>query len=124
MSLLINANTVSINGVTVPVNGKPKWKGGAPKVTVKTATVGDKVMTYEEVDYTEAIGSVTISIMPTVANVELFESWQANIGKNAIRIVDTKTQFTKTFNNMSISEDVEFDTTDAIEIVFMGGQGV
>lgn len=124
MSQLINANEVSINGQTVAVTGKPKWKRGAPKTTVKTATVGGKIHTYEEVDYTEAMGSVTVSIMPTPTNIDLIESWQDNIGKNAIRLVDSKTGFTKTFNNMTISEDIEYDTTDAIEVVFVGGTGV
>lgn len=124
MSQLINANEVSVNGQTVAVSGKPKWKRGTPKTTVKTATVGDKVYPYEEADFTEAVGSVTFSVMPTPNNIDLIESWQDNIGKNAIRIVDSKTGFTKTFNNMSISEDIEYDTTDAIEVVFVGGQGV
>jgi len=122
--ILINANTVSINGVTVAVAGKPKWKRGAPKTTVKTATVGAKVVPFEEVDYTEAVGSVTISIMPTPTNIELLEAWQDNIGKNAIRLVDTQAQFTKTFNNMTVSEDIEIDTANPIDITFMGGQGV
>ena len=120
---LVNANTAVINGGTVAVVEKPKYKRGVPKVEVKTATIGDKVQVYENVDYTEATGECTIKIQPTAENIELVEDWQDNIGKNAIRLVDSRTGFTKTFNNMSIIEDVEIDFASEIEIVFTGGQG-
>lgn len=121
---LVNANTVVVNGGTIAVSEKPKYKRGVPKVDVQTATIGDKVQVYENVDYTEATGEVTIKIKPTVENIELVEDWQDNAGKNAIRMVDSRTGFTKTFNNMSIMEDVEIDFASDIEIVFKGGQGV
>ena len=121
---LVNANTVVVNGQTVAVFEKPKYKRGVPKVEVKTATIGDKVEVYENVDYTEATGEVTIKIQPTAGNIELLEDWQDNRGKNAIRLVDSHTGFTKTFNNMSIMDDVEIDFGTEIEIVFTGGQGV
>lgn len=121
---LVNANTVVVNGQTVAVVEKPKYKRGVPKVEVKTATIGDKVQVYENVDYTEATGEVVIKIQPTSENIELLENWQDNIGKNAIRMVDSRTGFTKTFNNMSIMEDVEIDFGAEIEVTFTGGQGV
>lgn len=121
---LVNANTVVVNGQTVAVVEKPKYKRGVPKVEVKTATIGDKVQVYENVDYTEATGEVVIKIQPTAENIELLENWQDNIGKNAIRMVDSRTGFTKTFNNMSIMEDVEIDFGAEIEVTFTGGQGV
>jgi hypothetical protein len=121
---LVNANTVVVNGQTVAVVEKPKYKRGVPKVEVKTATIGDKVQVYENVDYTEATGEVVIKIQPTAENIELLENWQDNIGKNAIRMVDSRTGFTKTFNNMSIMEDVEIDFGTEIEVTFTGGQGV
>src|SRR5574343_431650 len=97
---LVNANTVV---------DKPKYKRGVPKVDVKTATIGDKVLVYENVDYSEATGQVVIKIQPTAENIEMLENWQDNAGKNAIRMVDSRTGFTKIFNNMSIMEDVEID---------------
>jgi hypothetical protein len=121
---LVNANTAVVNGATVAVVEKPKYKRGVPKVDVKTATIGDKVVVYENVDYTEATGECTIKIQPTAENIELVEGWQDNIGKNAIRLVDSRTGFTKTFNNMSIKEDIEIDFASEIEIVFTGGQGI
>ena len=121
---LVNANTAVINGGTVAVVEKPKYKRGVPKVDVKTATIGDKVQVYENVDYSEATGEVTIKIQPTAENIELVEDWQDNIGKNAIRLVDSRTGFTKTFNNMSIKEDIEIDFASEIEVTFTGGQGV
>lgn len=124
MSLLVNANTVIINGVPVAVTVKPKYKRGVPKVEVKTATVGDEIHLYENVDYTEATGACTITMAPTSANIELLESWQDNKGKNAIRMLDTKDGFTKTFNKMSIMEDIEIDFSADIEVPFIGGQAL
>ena len=121
---LVNANTVIINGIPVAVATKPKYKRGVPKIDVKTATVGDEVHLYENVDYTEATGACTITIQPTADNIELLEGWQDNKGKNAIRMVDSKTGFTKTFNKMSIMEDVEIDFATEIEIPFVGGKAV
>ena len=54
----------------------------------------------------------------------MLENWQDNIGKNAIRMVDSRTGFTKTFNNMSIMEDIEIDFSAEIEVTFTGGQGI
>lgn len=121
---LVNANTVVVNGQTVAVVDKPKYKRGVPKVDVKTATIGDKVLVYENVDYSEATGQVVIKIQPTAENIEMLENWQDNAGKNAIRMVDSRTGFTKTFNNMSIMEDVEIDFSAEIEVTFTGGQGI
>lgn len=121
---LVNANTVVVNGQTVAVVDKPKYKRGVPKVDVKTATIGDKVLVYENVDYSEATGEVVIKIQPTAENIEMLENWQDNIGKNAIRMVDSRTGFTKTFNNMSIMEDIEVDFSAEIEVTFTGGQGI
>ena len=121
---LVNANTVVVNGQTIAVVDKPKYKRGVPKVDVKTATIGDKVLVYENVDYSEATGEVVIKIQPTAENIEMLENWQDNAGKNAIRMVDSRTGFTKTFNNMSIMEDVEIDFSAEIEVTFTGGQGI
>lgn len=121
---LVNANTAIINGTTVAVVEKPKYKRGVPKVEVKTATIGDEIKLYENVDYTEATGECTIKLQPTKENIELVEDWQDNVGKNAVRLIDRRTGFTKTFNNMSIMEDVEIDFTTEIEVVFTGGQAV
>jgi hypothetical protein len=121
---LVNANTVVVNGQTIAVVDKPKYKRGVPKVDVKTATIGDKVLVYENVDYSEATGEVVIKIQPTAENIEMLENWQDNIGKNAIRMVDSRTGFTKTFNNMSIMEDIEIDFSAEIEVTFTGGQGI
>lgn len=121
---LVNANTVVVNGQTIAVVDKPKYKRGVPKVDVKTATIGDKVLVYENVNYSEATGEVVIKIQPTAENIEMLENWQDNIGKNAIRMVDSRTGFTKTFNNMSIMEDIEIDFSVEIEVTFTGGQGI
>lgn len=121
---LVNANTVVVNGQTIAVVDKPKYKRGVPKVDVKTATIGDKVLVYENVDYSEATGEVVIKIQPTAENIEMLENWQDNIGKNAIRMVDSRTGFTKTFNNMSTMEDIEIDFSAEIEVTFTGGQGI
>jgi len=121
MSNLINLNTVLINGVTVAVVGKPVYKRGVPKVEVLTATVGNKISTYQNVNYEEATGMVKVSIQPTKTNIELIEGWQDNIGKNSIRLLDATEKLTKTFNQMSIEEDLDIDTSAPIEITFMGG---
>jgi len=121
MSNLINLNTVLINGVTVAVVGKPVYKRGVPKVEVLTATVGNKISTYQNVNYEEATGMVKVSIQPTRTNVELIEGWQDNIGKNSVRLLDATEKLTKTFNQMSIEEDLDIDTSAPIEITFKGG---
>ena len=120
----INATTVQVNGQTVAVAKKPKYKRGMPKVTSNTSFVGNEVEVTQNVDYSEAIGEVTIALRNTLKNVNLVEDWQDNIGKNAIRLVDTGTGFTKTFNQMSIDDDVEIDfDAEEIEVTFQGGQG-
>lgn len=124
MALNSNPNTVIVNGEPIAITGKVKYKRGAPKITVKTATVGDTVKTYEDADYTEAVSSTTFSIQPTKANIERLEDWQDNVGKNGIRFVDNRDGFTKTIKGASIMEDPEIDFTAEIEIVFTGGQAV
>lgn len=120
----INATTIQVNGQTVAVSKKPKYKRGVPKVTSHTSMIGDSVKVTQAVDYSEAIGEVTIALRNTIENVNMLEEWQDNIGKNAIRMVDNTTGFTKTFNNMSIEEDVEIDFSgEEFEVTFKGGQG-
>jgi hypothetical protein len=69
--------------------------------------------------------SVTIAIANTSENIELLEDWQENIGKNAVRLIDARTGFTKTFAKMSITEDIEIDLeAEETEITFKGGRGV
>lgn len=120
----ISATTVQVNGQTVAVAKKPKYKRGVPKVASNTSFVGNEVKVTQNVDYSEAIGEVTIALRNTLENVNLVEDWQDNIGKNAIRLVDSGTGFTKTFNKMSIEEDVEIDFDgEEFSVVFKGGQG-
>lgn len=122
--LEINASTVIVNGETIPVSKKPKYKRGKPKVDTRTSLIGDRVIATQSQDFSEAVGEVTIAVRNTVANIEAIESWQDNIGKNAIRLIDKHSGFTKTFNQMSVEEDVEIDFDgEEIEIVFKGGQG-
>lgn len=124
MSLEINASTVVINGETIPVSKKPKYKRGIPKTESRSSLIGERVVVTQAQDFSEAIGEVTVSVRGTVAMIEAIESWQDNIGKNAIRLIDNQTKFTKTFNQMSVEEDVEIDFDgEEIEIVFKGGQG-
>lgn len=124
MSGVINLNTIVVNGEPVAVTGKPTYKRGVPKVDVKTATVGDNVELYESLDYTEAMGEAKFKMQPTAINIEMLENWQDNVGKNSVRMIDTRDGLTKTFNKMSISEDVEVDGDTEIEVIFIGGQGV
>ena len=124
MTLEINASTVIINGDTIPVAKKPKYKRGTPKTETRTSLVGERVVVTQSQDFSEAVGEVTIALRATPANLELIEKWQDNIGKNAIRLIDNQTKFTKTFNQMSVEEDVEVDfDSEEIEVVFKGGQG-
>lgn len=123
--LIVNANTVIVNGHPVAIVGKAKYRTGKPKVEVSTSTVGNNVYVNESIDFTDATGKISFKLKPTKANIELVESWQDNIGKNAVRMIDTRTSFSKTFNNMSISNsDADIDFESDIEVEFMGGQGV
>lgn len=125
MALAINATTVRINGENIAVSKKPKYMRGVPKTTISPSLIGDTVVPSESQDFSEAIGSVTISLRNTFGNIQHLEDWQNNIGKNAVMLIDSATTFTKTFNNMSVEEDVEIDfDSDEFEVVFKGGQGV
>ena len=122
--LEINASTVIVNGQTVAVSKKPKYKRGVPKVTSNTSFIGDEVVVTQNTDYSEALGECTISLRNTLENITMLEDWQDNIGKNEVRMIDSGTGFTKTFKKLSISEDVEIDfDSEEFEIVFQGGQG-
>lgn len=124
MSLEISASTVIVNGETVAVSKKPKYKRGAPKVGTHTSLVGDTVKVTQSQDFSEATGEVSVSLRNTLTNLSLVESWQDAIGKNAIRLVDGSTGFTKTFNQMSVEEDIEIDfDSEEFEVIFKGGQG-
>ena len=124
MTMEINASTVIINGETLAVSKKPKYKRGVPKINTHTSLVGDSVKVTQSQDFSEAVGVVTISLRNTLTNISLVEDWQDNVGKNAIRLVDNQTGFTKTFNQMSIEEDIEIDfDSEEFEVNFKGGQG-
>lgn len=125
MTQEVNATTVIVNGEVVAVHSKPKYKRGVPKVKSNASLIGSEVHVTQNVDFTEATGQVTLALVNTVKNIELMESWQDNIGKNAIRLVDNDTGFTKTFNNMSVTDDFEIDfSSEETEIVFNGGKGI
>jgi hypothetical protein len=124
MALIVDANTVLVNGVPIAITGKLKYKRGKPKVDVKTATIGQEVKIYENINYEEAVGNVTFSFQPTVENIEKFENWQDNIGKNNVRFLDTQTGFTKTMKFLTVSEDSEIDFSGEIEVTFIGGQAI
>jgi hypothetical protein len=123
--LEITATTVRVNGETVAVSKKPKYMRGVPKVTSNPSLIGDTIVVTQSKDFTEAMGVVTIGLRSTLANIQLLEDWQENVGLNAVMLVDNATGFTKTFNRMSVEEDVEIDfDSDEFEVVFKGGQGV
>ena len=121
----INANTVIINGETVAVRRSPKYMIGAPTVTQYTSMVGGKTKHSHKIDYTESFGQVVIAVPNTPESIRSIEDWQENIGKNAIRLIDDKTGFTKTFAKMSMTEDVEIDfEAEETELTFKGDRGV
>ena len=124
MSLEINGTTVIINGETIAVSKRPKFKKGAPKVESRTSFVGNETKVTQSRDFSEAVGMVTIALRNTVSNHTLIDGWLENVGKNAIRITDAETSYAVTFNQMSIEEEPERDLdSEEIEIVFKGGQG-
>lgn len=124
MTMEINASTVIVNGETLAVSKKPKYKRGVPKINTHTSLVGDGVRVTQSQDFSEATGGVTISLRNTMTNIALVEDWQDKVGKNAIRLVDNQTGFTKTFNQMSVEEDIEIDfDSEEFEVKFKGGQG-
>ena len=126
------ANTIEINALTAVVNGKtwavaqkPKYKAGKPKIVSKTSMVGDTVSVSQSRDFSEAMSRITLYFVPTIDHVKALEEWQNNIGKNAIMILDKDTGFTKTFNNMSVTEDTEIDfSSDNFEVMFEGSPAI
>ena len=122
MSQTVNY-AVQINGQAVAIVGKVKFKKGFPKVTTKSASIGEDVIPYEDVDYSEAIGTVTIKLPNTARNQGYITDWQRNRGKNALHLTDKASEEVVVFKKQSVSEDVEFEAED-FEVVFTGGQGV
>jgi len=121
----VNANTVIINGETIPVTKSPKYMVGAPSIKQQASMVGDQLKYSHKIDYTESFGKVVIAVANVNENIEAIEDWQEKIGKNAIRLLDARTGFTKTFSKMSITEDIEIDfEAEETEITFEGGGGV
>lgn len=124
MTLETNGSTVIINGETIAVAKKPKYKRGKQKVTSNTSLIGTQVVVTQSQDFSEAVGEVTIALRHTPENRERIEGWQDNIGKNAIRLIDNENGFTVTFNQMSVEEDPEHDfDSEEVEVTFKGGQG-
>lgn len=124
MTQEVQYRTAIVNGEAVPTTKKPKFKSGKPKINNHVSVLGTEVSISWDEDYTEATGSVTLYMARTPANYALIESWQDNPGLNAVRIVDTPAGLSKTFNKMSVLEDIEFDgESEDIEVMFGGGQG-
>jgi len=123
MEKLVKYDTLVLNGVTLAIVGDVKYKNGNPKTETKTAIVGTNVSVYQKTDFSEAMGQVTFSVMPTPKNIEVLEDAQLNAGRNAVKIISSQTGHTKTFGQMSITEDLEFDTGSEIEVTMNGGQG-
>ena len=125
MALELNGSTVIVNGETIAIAKKPKYRNGEPKINTHTSLVGEQVHVTQSQDFSEAIGEVTITLRNTKRNVLKLEEWQSNVGLNAVRIVDNRQGFNKTFNEMSVSDDVEIDFDgEEFEVVFQGAQGV
>lgn len=122
--LAANPNTVLVNGEPVAIIGKVTYQRGKPTVDMQTATIGQEIVPIENINFEEAMGRVTFSIPATSENIERLEDWQDNIGLNNVRFLDTKTGFTKTMKNLTISEDPEIDFSAPIEVTFVGGQAV
>lgn len=124
MAVEINSSTVIINGETIAVAKKPKYKRGVPEVSSNTSLIGDSVRVTQSRDYSKAVGEVTISLRNTLSNITAVEGWQDKVGANAIRLIDNATGFTKTFNKLSIEEDVEIDfDAESFDVTFRGGAG-
>jgi len=124
MSVEINSSTVIINGETIAVAKKPKYKRGVPEVSSNTSLIGDTVKVTQSKDYSKAISEVTLAFRHTTGNIKSLEGWQDKVGANAIRLIDNATSFTKTFNKLSIEEDVEIDfDAESFEVTFRGGAG-
>jgi len=124
MSVEINSSTVIINGETIAVAKKPKYKRGVPEVSSNTSLIGDTVKVTQSLDYSKAIGEVILAFRNTIGNIKSLEGWQDKVGANAVRLIDNPTGFTKTFNKLSIEEDVEIDfDSELFEVTFRGGAG-
>lgn len=122
MSQTVNYS-VQVNGSAIAIVGKVKFKKGYPKVDVKTASIGDKIVPYENVDFSEAMGTVTLTLPNTATNQGYVDDWQQNRGKNAIHLTDKASGEVVVYKQQSITEDVEYEGED-FEVVFAGGQGV
>ena len=115
--------SVQVNGSAIAIVGKVKFKKGYPKVNVKTASIGDQIVPYEDIDFTEAMGTVTLKLPNTATNQGYVSDWQENRGANALHLTDKSSGEVVIFKKQSIIEDVEFEGED-FDVVFAGGQGV
>lgn len=121
----INAQSVIVNGQAIAVADSPTFTQGGPMINTHSSVIGDKVITSFNYDVKESKGMVTLSLVHTLGNLNLVQDWRDNVGKNSIRLNDTKTGFTMTFSKMSIPEAVEFDlTAESTQIRFEGNPGI
>lgn len=116
-------DTVVLNGAALPVTKAPTWKSGKPKVKSHSSRVGSQVVITKKVDYTDAQGEMKLTIRQTKDHIERIEECQDNPCKNAIMIIDQATGSTRTFTDMSVAEDVEWDMeAEEVEVTFRGSQ--
>jgi len=124
MSMQENNLTLEINDVQVayvPNSIKFRDGKGAVSVNVNAAGGGSTTITHS-VDLENAKSMVSVQLRMTKYNDELVRGYFANIGANTIRLSNNTTGYTKSFTEMSLTEDPEreLSTDGMIEIVFEG----
>ncbi len=121
---IVSVKKVIINSIPIITNGKCKVKLGAPTNTVKTGIGGKNICIPVVIqDWTQVISEATIPIFWSVHNTTNFRKWQfpPYIGFNAIYMIDEDTGIAFYFKQMTITEDIEWDSqAKEPEVVFQG----
>ena len=120
----LNGLTAIVNGETIALADKPSFNTGGAKIIANPTMVGANISIVYGLDYTEAIGRVTLPLRNTKPNMEKIEDWRNNLGSNSIRVLDNESGFSISFPNMSIMESPDIDLkSNMTEVKFEGGIG-
>ena len=117
-------DTVVIDGVAIPISKNPKYKRGRPVAETHASHVGSTTTVTKKMNYKDAFSTLTIYVRPTKTIMEQIEQAQDALCGVSIMILDF-TGETKTFSNMSIGEDIEWDLDgEEQEITFQGSSAI
>ncbi len=115
-------NTVVVNGGTTSVSKNPSYMPGIAPVNVLTSTVGSSIHYTHDPNYEEAGGELRLPYRNEIKWQEMAKQMALNIAKNSIEIIDVNSGSVLVFENMSVSEKLDFSNEEEFEITLKGSQ--